>query len=247
MTGYCNHCENNCPSEAPRCGRGYRMQESEGGFSGREFDAFGGRPAFGFDGGPRGFRDGDGMPPRGGRPPHGMPPHGRPPFGGGRPPFGGGRPPFDGRPPRPEPSGEMLRARIGEAGLAELIELAGRMLHHRPGAGGARGQNLILSILAGREALSQRELQQMLGVQPGSMSEIVTKLEKKGLVTREKGEDRRGNLLRLTEEGRQAIPDPSAEPDDALFEALTAEQQDALARLLRTLLNDWAGRIGVRE
>ena len=96
--------------------------------------------------GPEGPEGGHGGP-RGG---HGLPPHdGRPPFRrGGRPPHG--------------PSPEALKERIREGGLAELLELAGRMLHHRPEGGPARGQQLILSILAGREDLSQRELQALL-------------------------------------------------------------------------------------
>ena len=144
-------------------------------------------------------------------------------------------------PPR-MPSGETPRERIGEAGLPELISMAGRLMPRRPGHGSARGQALILSILAGREELSQRELQQMLGVQPGSMSEIVSKLEKKGFLTRERGEDRRGNLLRITDEGRAALPEKVGDEDDDLFAALTDDERATLAKLLRALLADWADR-----
>ena len=190
--------------------------------------------------GPRSFGPDDGrdMPhrfgPRGEGP--GIP-GGRRPFGGG---MGPGRPGFPphGMPPRPDP--DILRERIEESGLAELLDMAGRMARHRPDAGPARGQNLILSILAGREALSQRELQQMLGVQPGSLSEILTKLERKGLITREKAEDRRGNLLRVTDAGRQAMTEPDPSSEDALFAALTPEEQDSLRALLQKLLEDWA-------
>ena len=173
---------------------------------------------------------------QGGRGPHGMPPR------GGMPPFGGRRPPF-GPPPRPMPDGQLLKARIAEAGLTELLEMSGRLMRHRPGAGSSRGQNLVLSILAGRESLSQRELQQMLGVQPGSMSEIVSKLERKGLLNREKGEDRRSNLLQITEAGRAAIQATQPEPEDELFSSLDASQQESLASLLRILLNDWASKL----
>lgn len=167
----------------------------------------------------------------------GFPPHGAPPFGGpGFPPHG--MPPHGGRPPRrPDPT--FLRRRLEEADLAELIAMTGRMLHRRPRGGPAQGQALILSILAGREALSQRELQQMLGIQPGSLSELVGKLEAKGLLTREKAEDRRGNVLRITNAGRAALPDTANTPEDDLFAPLTPEQQDALADMLRALLGRW--------
>lgn len=186
-----------------------------------------------FDG-PRGFHgrgdgpdfDGPGRPGRGPR--------------GGRPPFGG-MPPRGGRgPERPE---EGLADRIQGACLAELIELSGRLLRHRPGGDAGRGQALVLSILAGRDSLSQRELQQLLGVQPGSLSELLSKLEKKGMLTRERAEDRRGNLLRLTDAGRRAVPGAATEPGGDLFDALTDEQQETLAALLRTLLMDWAEKL----
>ena len=140
-------------------------------------------------------------------------------------------------PRRPDP--EFLKRRIEESDLMELIDMAGRMAQRRPQGGPARSQSLVLSILAGRERLSQRELQQMLGIQPGSLSELLSKLEGKGYLIREKAEDRRGNLLRITKEGRKAIPTTDDMPEDAPFAVLTEEQQDQLAVMLRTLLASW--------
>ena len=166
----------------------------------------------------------------------GFPPHGMPPHHGG-PGMPGGRPP---RCPNPE----FLQRRIEDADLSELIDMAGRMLRRRPQGGPAQGQALILSILAGREVLSQRELQQMLGIQPGSLSELVSKLESKGLISREKAEDRRGNLLRVTEAGRQAIAAQAEEaPEDDPFAPLSAEQQDQLSAMLRALLTQWVAQL----
>ena len=139
------------------------------------------------------------------------------------------------------PDGALLRQRVADAGLGELLRLSGRLMPRDHG-GPARGQALILSILAGREALSQRALQQMLGVQPGSMSEIVTKLERKGYLSREKGGDRRGNMLRITEAGRQAIPQ-DGDGDEAYFVTLTSRQRQQLANTLRQLLNDWIDKM----
>lgn len=176
---------------------------------------------------PRGFGPG-GFPPHGGP---GFPPHGGP----------GGFGPHGGMPPR-RPDPEFLKRRIDDGDLMELIDMAGRMAHRLPQGGPARGQALILSILAGREALSQRELQQMLGIQPGSLSELLSKLEAKGYLTREKAEDRRGNLLRITDAGRAAIPGIDDGGDDPLS-PLTDEQQDQLCGLLRTLLTAWVDRL----
>ena len=143
-----------------------------------------------------------------------------------------------GRPPR-HPDPQFLKRRVEEGDLMDLIDMAGRMAQRRPQGGPARSQALVLSILAGREALSQRELQQMLGIQPGSLSELLTKLEGKGYLVREKAEDRRGNLLRITDEGRRAIPTADDLSGDDPFAALTEEQQNQLAALLRALLGSW--------
>lgn len=202
--------------EAPRDFSGHRGMGRHFGGPGGGFGGPGGGfggPGDGF-GGPGGGFGGPGMPPHGGRPPRGdMPPR------------------------RPNP--QFLRRRVEEADLAELIDMAGRMLHRRPQGGPARGQSLILSILAGREALSQRELQQMLGIQPGSLSELLSKLEAKGYLTREKAEDRRGNRLRITDAGRAAIPQSQDAPEDNPFAPLTADQQDQLSAMLRQVMNRW--------
>ena len=182
---------------------------------------------------PRGFGGPGrpGMPPFGGPmgPGHGMgpgfPPHGMGPRG----------------PRRPDP--DFLKRRLEDADLADLIDMAGRMLRRRPQGGPAQGQALVLSILLGREVLSQRELQQMLGIQPGSLSELLSKLEAKGFITREKAEDRRGNLLRITEAGRAAATEAADLPEDDPFSPLTVEQQDQLASSLRALLTHWIDQL----
>jgi len=169
---------------------------------------------------------------------HAMPRgHGRPGMPGGHG-FGPGGYGPGGMPPR-RPDPRFLKRRIDDSDLMDLIDMAGRMAQRRPQGGPARSQSLILSILAGRDVLSQRELQQMMGIQPGSLSELLSKLEGKGYLVREKAEDRRGNLLRITEEGRKAIPTADDLPGNDPFAALTDEQQDQLAALLRTLLDSW--------
>ena len=183
---------------------------------------------------PRRFHHGGEGPqcmPRGHRGPGSFGPGG--PGGPGGHGFGPG-----GMPPR-RPDPQFLKRRIEESDLMELIDMAGRMAQRRPQGGPAKSQALVLSILAGRDTLSQRELQQMLGIQPGSLSELLSKLESKGYLIREKAEDRRGNLLRITDAGREAIPTADDSPQDDPFQALSDDQQDQLAALLRTLLNHW--------
>lgn len=125
--------------------------------------------------------------------------------------------------------------------LTELMHMCGHILHHRPEAGAARGQAKILSILANEGSISQRHLQEMLRIQPGSMSETVTKLENKGFIVRTRCEDRRGNMLQITDAGREAAAKEESAPED-LFSSLNKAEQAQLRALLQTLLTDWIDR-----
>ena len=85
--------------------------------------------------------------------------------------------------------------------LAESLEQTGRLLSYCLGK--RRGQGRILRILCQQEQMSQKELQEILHIQPGSMSEIAAKLESKGLIARGRDEaDKRKILLSITDEGR---------------------------------------------
>lgn len=91
-----------------------------------------------------------------------------------------------------------------EDNLESLMRACGHFLYHRGQRGG--GQGGILSILNKKDHISQKELQDMLRIQPGSLSEILMKLEQKGLIVREKdAQDRRKSILHLTEAGKAAI------------------------------------------
>ena len=62
----------------------------------------------------------------------------------------------------------------------------GHFLYQRQGG---QGQRRVLTILQERGSMQQRELQEYLGIQPGSMSELIGKLEQKGLLKRTSSED----------------------------------------------------------
>lgn len=124
--------------------------------------------------------------------------------------------------------------------LAELRK-CGRFLYHK--FGGRHGQGKILRILADKEELSQKELQDMLGIQSGSISEIINKLERRGLLYRVKDEaDKRMTKLHITEEGLEELKEieqrviPGTEE---LFEVLKKEEQETLAELVKKLNASW--------
>ncbi|MGM9606498.1 MAG: MarR family winged helix-turn-helix transcriptional regulator [Oscillospiraceae bacterium] len=125
--------------------------------------------------------------------------------------------------------------------LADLLDRCGHYFAHRIG-GSRRGQGNVMTFLAQHPDVTQKELAEALGVIPASLSEVLMKLERKGLVERKKDEnDRRMVRVRLTEEGQKSLE----QPDEALsdpFQALTQEEQETLKQLLSKLLADWEER-----
>jgi len=125
--------------------------------------------------------------------------------------------------------------------LLDLFEHCGHFLYHR--RGGKRGQGRILSFLSEEGSISQGDLQKRLHIEAGSMSEVVTKLEQQGLITRIKDtEDRRKTILEITEMGKvESVKNRIIlrEQEDRLFETLTEEEKVQLGFLLEKLYGDW--------
>ena len=91
-----------------------------------------------------------------------------------------------------------------EENLSRLLMICGHRLYHSAAQG--RTQTTVLHALHENGPTSQKELQERLGIQPGSMSELITKLENKGLLVRARDEaDRRKVLLTLTVAGEAKI------------------------------------------
>lgn len=105
------------------------------------------------------------------------------------------------------------------------------------------GQHRALELLRQDEAMTQRELTERLGIQPGSASELIGKLERAGLVTRTPSEtDRRTADVRLTEAGlarRQEREEKEKSGGQALFAALDEQEKQTLLELLEKLHQSW--------
>ena len=134
--------------------------------------------------------------------------------------------------------------------LAEKLERCGRQISHCLGK--RRGQGRILRTLCQRGGMPQRELQDLLGIQAGSMSEIAAKLEDKGLITRVRSEeDRRKVSLSVTEQGRAWVEQSDEEHirrrRAELFSVLTPEEQSTLEGLLDKLSSHWTRQMERRD
>lgn len=139
---------------------------------------------------------------------------------------------------RPEP--HVPRTALGK------LALCGRLAEQHRGR--RRGQMHILRILEENGSMSQRVLQELLRIQPGSMSEIAAKLEAAGLILRERSEeDRRRVTVSITEKGKETLAaQPKGAPDT--LEPLTEEEQETLSALLDKLIAAWgAERRGHRH
>lgn len=115
---------------------------------------------------------------------------------------------------------------------------------------GRGSQKRVLIVLRGTGTITQRELTQRLGIQPGSASEVIAKLESAGLVERTSSEeDRRTADISLTEEGKrqaEAALEQRQRRHEEMFSALTCEEKERLLSLLEKVNADWQERYGDR-
>lgn len=93
--------------------------------------------------------------------------------------------------------------------------------------------------------VSQKEIQQQLEIRAASVSELVSKLDNRGLVRKEKSEeDRRAFNLVLTEAGMDEYQKLIEAEDkyEGLFSILSEEESEMLNRILEKLGDEWLSR-----
>lgn len=105
-------------------------------------------------------------------------------------------------------------------------------------AGLSSAQFDVLAQVGAAEGCSQQELADRLLVTKGNVTQLLDRMESRGWIERRPAKHGRGNLLFLTEAGRTlrdtVLPEQEARIA-ALFSSLNAQEQQHLARLLRTL------------
>ena len=121
-----------------------------------------------------------------------------------------------------------------------LRDIGHTMRHISEGKG---SQKRILITLLENTPLTQRELTEELGIQPGSASEVIGKLENAGMLTRNSSEkDRRTTNIVLTDTGRTAAEDVLSQRQKRhrqMFSCLSEAEQETLLCLLEKLNADW--------
>ncbi len=122
------------------------------------------------------------------------------------------------------------------------LGFCGHYMHFH--GGGRSGQVPILCMLdhCGGQ-LSQQELGMRFEIKPGSLSEILSKMESAGLIERTRDtKDRRQLFVELTDAGREQALREHEKRDRfrrRAFTALTAEEQEQLAEMLEKIRITW--------
>lgn len=121
--------------------------------------------------------------------------------------------------------------------LAIRLKACGRFLYYQ--VGGKAGQQRILMRLNTHGQTTQKELQDVLEISSGSLSEILQKMEDGGLILRAKrAEDKRQVDLSLTQAGREkacAVETHYHRTLERMFECLSPEQKSQLEQTLGIL------------
>lgn len=141
---------------------------------------------------------------------------------------------------------EVTRPRnvLGEERIIkDLMYCAGFLRNHTEGKG---SQRRVLFFLRERGPMTQKEILEEMGVRAGSLSELLSKLEAKGYVKKEKSEaDKRNYNVSITDEGIQALEEMHTKHQAAMSDllcVLAPEERKQLAALLEKLHTAWSRR-----
>ena len=124
--------------------------------------------------------------------------------------------------------------------IRNFWDISHTMHHISEGKG---SQKRILIILKENRNITQRELTEYLGIQPGSASEVLGKLEAAGLIRRIQSQtDRRTTEVCLTETGEAAADDAYEKRQQRhrkMFACLSEEEKQTLLGLLEKVNASW--------
>ena len=116
--------------------------------------------------------------------------------------------------------------------------------HGEPELNMAPGQQRVLTVLSRRGPMPQRDLLEEMGLARATLSELLTRLEEKGLVERVRSKtDRRVIVVSLTKKGKAAgekVVSVESDIADEAFAPLSAAQKDGMKSMLDAVLRSWS-------
>ena len=135
-------------------------------------------------------------------------------------------------------------ADINDKLIINLRDISHTMRYLYEGKGSQKRVLIVLEEIGG--PITQRELTQRLGIQPGSASEVIAKLENEGYIQRTPNEtDRRTADVALTGAGKAAAAQAKEERTGRhaqMFSCLSEEEKNQLLALLEKVREDWEKR-----
>ena len=124
------------------------------------------------------------------------------------------------------------------AHIVDLLGFCGHYIHVNGGGRSGRAP-IICALLKHGDAMPQRELMNMFELKAGSLSEVLTKIERDGLIERTLDpQDRRQRIVRLTEEGHAQAMLEQQSRESFRAQALSCFNEDE-----RTQLEDMLARV----
>ena len=125
--------------------------------------------------------------------------------------------------------------------LIHNLRLCGHYLRHNTEEKGS--QRRVLFLLRRNGPMTQKDLLDAMGVRAGSLSELLSKLEAKGCVVKEKSEtDKRNYNVSITPIGQETLAEMQKQyrqSMSALLVDFPDEDKAELNRLLEKLQNTW--------
>lgn len=136
---------------------------------------------------------------------------------------------------------EELKKMTIEERLMFLLGKCGSMLNSKHC--GHNGKGMILKVLAERETITQSEIQNIIEIQSGSLSEILSKMEDQDLIVRAKDEsDKRKTNIVITEKGKETVnanKEARQKSSQELFQHLSEDEMEQLENILLKLFRKW--------
>lgn len=128
--------------------------------------------------------------------------------------------------------------------IINLRDLSHTMRFLYEGKGSQKRILIVLDELGG--SVTQRELTERLGIQPGSASEVIAKLESAGYIRRTPNEtDHRTANVELTETGKVSAAEARGERirrHEQMFSCLSDDEKNQLLSLFEKVNADWKER-----
>ena len=142
----------------------------------------------------------------------------------------------------------LAAERLAYVGALQARERRRDAVNNVPWTDIRQGQGRVLALLKLKPEITQRDMTFLMGMSRQSLAELLSKLERQGLIEREPSPtDRRVAVIRLTQAGRDAEQNWQYGEGDPIVECLDDDQVATLADLLGRIIEHYEQLAGDDE